>query len=62
MSHWNIFKSGVALAALSAAMAVPAVAQVTTSAIRGTITDDAGAPVSGAAVSFVNDFLCDLPP
>ena len=50
MSHWNIFKSGVALAALSAAMAVPAVAQVTTSAIRGTITDDAGAPVSGAAV------------
>lgn len=50
MSHWNIFKSGVALAALSAAMAVPAVAQVTTSAIRGTITDDAGAPVSGATV------------
>ena len=50
MSHWNMFKGGVALAALAAAAAAPAYSQVTTSSIRGTITDDAGAPVSGATV------------
>ncbi|MAP96151.1 MAG: cell envelope biogenesis protein OmpA [Ponticaulis sp.] len=50
MLKWNIIKGGVALAALSTAMAVPAYAQVTTSAIRGTVSDDTGAPISGANV------------
>ena len=50
MTNWKTFASGVALTAMSAAIAVPAMAQVTTSAIRGTVTTEAGAPVSGATV------------
>ena len=55
MFNWKMFKGGVALAALAAASAVPAYAQVTTSTIRGTITTEAGAPVSGAAVIVVHE-------
>lgn len=50
MSNWKLFKGGVALAALAAASAVPAYAQVTTSEIRGVITTEAGSPISGASV------------
>ena len=55
MFNWKMFKGGVALAALAAASAVPAYAQVTTSTIRGTITTEAGAPVSGATVIVVHE-------
>ena len=50
MSQFKFFKGGIALAALAAAMSVPAYAQVTTSTIRGVVSDEAGAPVSGASV------------
>ena len=50
MTNWKKIAGGVALSAMAAAMVPPAFAQVTTSSIRGTITDEAGAPVSGASV------------
>lgn len=51
MTNWKLFRGGVALSALAVAMAVPAFAQVTTSSIRGTVTTEAGAPVTGATVT-----------
>lgn len=51
MSNWK-FLGGVAAATMAAAAIVaPAQAQVTTSAIRGTVATDAGGPVVGAAVT-----------
>lgn len=46
MTNWKFLLGGVAAVAIAA----PAYAQVTTSNIRGTITTEAGAPVSGATV------------
>ena len=50
MTNWKTLAGGVALTAMSVAIAAPAMAQVTTSAIRGTITTDEGTPVTGATV------------
>jgi broad specificity phosphatase PhoE len=46
--------NSAAVAALMCAMAVPAFAQETTSAIRGRITDSAGAAVAGATVTITH--------
>ena len=54
MSHWNMFKGGVALAALAAATAAPAYSQVTSASVAGIVTSDAGVPVSGATVTLSN--------
>ncbi|MAK61466.1 MAG: cell envelope biogenesis protein OmpA [Ponticaulis sp.] len=52
MSHWNIFKGGVALSALAVSFATPvAVAQVTSGAVGGIVTSAEGAPVFGATVT-----------
>lgn len=50
MTNWKKIAGGVALTAMAAAMVPPAMAQVTTSSIRGTVTTETGAPVSGASV------------
>ncbi len=55
MFNWKMFKGGVALAALAAASAVPAYAQVTTSTIRGVVTSETGAPVVGADVIITHE-------
>ena len=48
MSNWKLL-SGVAVASImTAAIVAPAEAQVTTSSIRGEVTNEAGAPVVGA--------------
>lgn len=48
MSNWKLL-SGVAVASImTAAIVAPAEAQVTTSSIRGEVTNEAGAPVAGA--------------
>ncbi|QYJ02086.1 carboxypeptidase regulatory-like domain-containing protein [Thalassovita mediterranea] len=50
MSNWKLM-SGVAAATLfTAAIVAPAEAQVTTSGVRGQVTDAAGAPIVGADV------------
>ncbi|NHK28802.1 TonB-dependent receptor plug domain-containing protein [Parvularcula flava] len=41
--------------AITAAWGGSAVAQETTSSIRGTVTDESGAPISGASVSIINE-------
>ncbi|WP_370372871.1 TonB-dependent receptor [Henriciella pelagia] len=54
MSNWKLL-SGVAAASLfTAAIIAPAEAQVTTSSVRGNVTDAAGAPVANADV-YVRD-------
>ncbi|MFC6197509.1 TonB-dependent receptor [Ponticaulis profundi] len=55
MKFWKTIAGGVAMSALATAIAVPAMAQVTTSAIRGTITTDEGAPVSGADIQVTHE-------
>ena len=55
MKFWKTIAGGVAMSALATAIAVPAMAQVTTSAIRGTITTDEGAPVAGADVQVTHE-------
>jgi len=52
MTNWKQLAGGVAAAASTAAIVAPAAnAQITTSSIRGELTTEAGAPVSGAAVT-----------
>ena len=54
MSNWKLL-SGVAAASLmTAAIVAPAEAQVTTSEIRGSVTSDVGAAVSGATVTITD--------
>ncbi|MEO0720696.1 MAG: TonB-dependent receptor [Pseudomonadota bacterium] len=50
MFNWKTLASGVAVSAIAASVVQVAEAQVTTSAMRGEITSDTGAPVSGATV------------
>ncbi|MEQ8558337.1 MAG: TonB-dependent receptor [Henriciella sp.] len=55
MSNWKLY-SGVAAAIMAtAAIVAPAEAQVTSSGIRGTVTDEAGAPVANADVVIRDD-------
>jgi len=54
MMSTRMLANSAAVAALMCAMAVPAFAQETTSAIRGRITDSAGAAVAGATVSITH--------
>ena len=54
MMSTRMLANSAAVAALMCAMAVPAFAQETTSAVRGRITDGAGAAVAGATVSITH--------
>ena len=48
MSNWKLLSGVAAASIMTAAIVAPAEAQVTTSSIRGEVTTEAGAPVSGA--------------
>ena len=50
MTNWKILAGGVAIAAMSTAFVAPAMAQVTSSTIKGMVVTEAGAPVAGASV------------
>ncbi|MFM8376784.1 MAG: carboxypeptidase regulatory-like domain-containing protein, partial [Phenylobacterium sp.] len=54
MMSTRMLANSAAVAALMCAMAVPAFAQETTSAIRGRITDSSGAAVAGATVNITH--------
>ena len=54
MMSTRMLANSAAVAALMCAMAVPAFAQETTSAIRGRITDASGASVAGATVTITH--------
>lgn len=51
MSNWKLLSGVAAASIMTAAIVAPAEAQVTTSEVRGTVTNDAGAAVSGATVT-----------
>jgi len=51
----KLLVAGTAALAITAAWGGSAVAQETTSSIRGTVTDESGAPISGASVSIINE-------
>ena len=51
MTFKGFLAASAAAVALSVSVVAPAMAQTTTSSVRGTITSDAGAPVSGATVT-----------
>jgi outer membrane receptor for ferrienterochelin and colicin len=55
MINWNKFARGAAVSAIAITAAGIASAQVTTSSIRGTVTDEAGAAVSGATVTILHE-------
>ena len=52
--NWKTLAGGIAATAMAAAIVQPAEAQITTSSLRGVVTDASGAPVSGATVSIVH--------
>ncbi|MEO0816298.1 MAG: TonB-dependent receptor [Pseudomonadota bacterium] len=52
--NWKTLAGGVAFGAMAAAIVQPAEAQVTTSSVRGVVTDASGTPVSGATVTIVH--------
>ena len=54
MINWNTFARGAAVSAIAITAAGIASAQVTTSSIRGSVTDEAGAPVAGATVTITH--------
>ena len=54
MSNWKLLSGVAAASIMTAAIVAPAEAQVTTSSIRGEVTNDAGAAVSGATVTIVD--------
>ncbi len=54
MSNWKLLGGVAAATMFTAAIVAPADAQVTTSEIRGTVTTEAGAPISGATVTVTN--------
>ena len=54
MNHWTGFSRTAIAAAVAIVAVAPALAQNTTSAINGRITDADGKPVAGAAVSIVH--------
>ncbi len=51
MTMWKQLAGGAALTVLAAAIVQPAMAQVTSSGVRGTVTDASGAPAAGATVT-----------
>ncbi|MEQ1931175.1 MAG: TonB-dependent receptor, partial [Parvularculaceae bacterium] len=51
MTFKGFLAASATAVALSVSVVAPAMAQTTTSSVRGTITSDAGAPVSGATVT-----------
>ncbi len=51
MSNWKLLSGVAAASIMTAAIVAPAEAQVTTSEVRGTVTNDAGAGISGATVT-----------
>lgn len=51
MTLRGILAASAAAVALSVSVAAPVLAQTTTSSVRGTVTSDSGAPVSGATVT-----------
>ncbi len=55
MSNWKLLSGVAAASIMTAAIVAPAEAQVTTSSIRGEVTNDAGAAVSGATVTIVDN-------
>ncbi|MEL6754095.1 MAG: TonB-dependent receptor, partial [Pseudomonadota bacterium] len=52
--NWKTLVGGAAVSVMAAAIVQPAEAQVTTSSVRGVVTDANGAPVSGASVSILH--------
>ncbi|MEM7327301.1 MAG: TonB-dependent receptor [Pseudomonadota bacterium] len=54
MSNWKLLSGVAAASIMTAAIIAPAEAQVTTSSIRGQVTNDAGAAVPGAAVTITH--------
>ena len=54
MSNWKLLSGVAAASIMTAAIVAPAEAQVTTSEIRGSVTTDAGAAVSGATVTITD--------
>ncbi len=54
MSNWKLLSGVAAASMMTAAIVAPAEAQVTTSEIRGTVSNDAGASVSGATVTITD--------
>ncbi|MAN65102.1 MAG: cell envelope biogenesis protein OmpA, partial [Hyphomonadaceae bacterium] len=54
MKNWTTFGRGAAVSAIALSMAGVAMAQVTTSAVRGVVTDDNGQAVSGALVTITD--------
>ena len=54
MSNWKHLVGGVAMTALTAAYVQVAEAQVTTSSVQGRVTNESGAPISGASVTIRN--------
>ncbi len=54
MFNWKTLTSGAAVSIMAMAAMPVAHAQVTTSGIRGQVTNEAGAPVAGAEVTVVN--------
>ena len=55
MINWNNFARGAAVSVLALSVAGIASAQVTTSSIRGQVTDSNGAVVSGATVTILHE-------
>lgn len=56
MFNWKKFAGGAAVSAIAtAAIIEPAGAQTTSSSINGQVTDESGAPVSGATVSILHE-------
>mmetsp|Transcript_24120 Transcript_24120/g.31421 ORF Transcript_24120/g.31421 Transcript_24120/m.31421 type:complete len:1071 (+) Transcript_24120:47-3259(+) len=54
MSNWKLLSGVAAASIMTAAIVAPAEAQVTTSSIRGDVTNEAGAAVSGATVTITH--------
>ena len=54
MSNWKLLSGVAAASIMTAAIVAPAEAQVTTSSVRGEVTNDAGAAVSGATVTITH--------
>ncbi|MEL6568314.1 MAG: TonB-dependent receptor [Pseudomonadota bacterium] len=53
--NWKTLAGGVAFGAMAAAIVQPADAQITSSSINGTVVNEAGQAVSGAAVTILHE-------
>lgn len=54
MMNWNTFGRGMAVSAIALSVAGVAMAQVTSSSVRGQVTGEDGQPVSGATVTITD--------